>query len=324
MEEKRLHILHVEDDEAAQARLKEVVKSKGLLYDIHGVTTISGAIEFIEKNNYEIILIACRLPDGTGLDLLEKIKKSPTIFIAASGDEAMAAEAMKRGAYGYLAKNVEDLYQELFPAVVEKVLYTIQLEQEHKNDQGQISVMNAEVVRMQGEIKSLLLQDPITGLANRRLMSIVLGRSVAIAKRYGNALSFLMINIDYFKKYNDTYGFPAGDRLLVVIGKILLEEIRDSDFAARDSNEESNIDFAARYSAEEFFILLPDTNQAGANNIAERIRKTVKECVGVTLSIGVLTYNKDIKNTEEILKKVKLALYQAKLKGRDRVEVTAE
>lgn len=324
MTEKRIHILHAEHDEAAQARLKEVVKSKGLPYDIKGVTTVSEAIELIEKNNYEIILLASRLPDGTGLDLVEKIKKPPAIFIAASGDEAMAAEAMKRGAYSYLIKNADGLYPELLTAVLEKALYTLQLEQEHKKNQEQFSIMKAEIVRMQDEIKSLLLQDPITGLANRRLMGIILGRSIAITKRYGGALSFLMLNIDYFKKYNETYGFPAGDRLLVVIGKLLLEEIRDADFAGRGTSEDSSVDFAARYSAEEFFILLPDTNQAGACNIAERIRKTVKECVGVTLSIGVLTYNKDIKNTEELLNKLNTALYQAKQNGRDRVELAAQ
>lgn len=324
MEEKRIHILHVEDNEAAQATLKELVASKGLPYDISWVKTVSGAIELLKKNDYELILLASILPDGTGLDLLEKVKKLPVIFISSNGDEAMAAEAMKRGAYSYLRKNADGIYPELLTSVVEKVLYTLQLEQEHIKDQEQFSVMNAEAMKMQHEITSLLLHDPLTGFANRRLMDIILGRSVSIAKRYSNDLSFLMINIDSFKKYNDTYGYSAGDRLLVVIGKILLEEIRDSDFAGRYISENSNTDFTARYSPEEFFILLPDTNQAGACNIAERIRKTVKECVGATLSIGVLTYHKGIKNTGDLLNKLTNALYLAKQKGRDRVEVSAE
>lgn len=324
MEEKRIHILHVEDNETARATLKELVASKDLPYDIAGVRTVAGAIELLGKNDYKVVLLAGRLPDGTGLDLLEKVKKLPVIFIAADGDAAMAAEAMKRGAYSYVTKTAQGIYPGMLDSVVEKVLYTVELEQAHKKTQEQFSMLTAEAERLQSEIKSYLLEDPVTGLATKRLMGIILERSVAIAKRYGSALSFLMLNIDNFKKYNDTYGYPAGDRLLAVIGKILLEEIRDADFASQDSSIEVDADFAARYSAEEFFILLPDTNQAGACNIAERIRKTVQECVGVTISIGVLTYHKGIKDTEDVLNKLEKALYQAKQKGRDRLEVSAE
>lgn len=324
MNEKQIHLLYVEDDETAQATLKERVISRSLPYKIDGIKTVTGAIALIESNNYELILLECRLPDGTGLELLEKTKKTPAIFIASPGDEALAAEALKKGAYSYLIKNTDGIYPELLASIIEKVLYLAQLEQTHKKNQEQFSLLEAEVERMQDEIKASLLEDPLTGLATKRLMGIILGRSVAIAKRYGNALSFLMLNIDNFKKYNDTYGYPAGDRLLVVIGKILLEEIRDADFAAQDSSADADTDFAARYSAEEFFILLPDTNEAGACNIAERIRKTVKECVGVTISIGVLTYHKGIKNAEDVLNKLKQAMYQAKQKGRDRLEVSGE
>ncbi len=159
------------------------------------------------------------------------------------------------------------------------------------------------------ETRILALYDPLTRLANRRLLDIEFEKSFAKAKRYGNQLSAIMADIDYFKEYNDTHGHEAGDVVLTKIAGIFLGEIRETDLAVR-------------YGGEEFFILLPQTSPAEAGEIAERIRKSVEEGAGLTVSLGISAYRKEMKDREEIIREADDALYRAKQNGRNRVEAT--
>lgn len=166
-----------------------------------------------------------------------------------------------------------------------------------------------ENARLYEQTRLLALQDSLTGLANRRLMDIVLERSFAEAKRYGSPISAIMLDIDHFKKYNDAHGHMAGDRLLIDIAKLLLHEARDADLVVR-------------YGGEEFLILLPETELTNANEVAERVRKTVKKEKGVTVSLGVSMYRQGMKK-EDLISKVDEALYRAKKEGRNRVRINA-
>ncbi len=158
------------------------------------------------------------------------------------------------------------------------------------------------------ETRILALYDPLTRLANRRLLDIEFEKSFAKAKRYGNQLSAIMADIDYFKEYNDARGHEAGDVVLTKIAGILLAGIRETDLAVR-------------YGGEEFFILLPQTSVTEAWEIAERIRKAVEEEAGLTVSLGISAYRDEMKDREEIIKEADDALYRAKQTGRNRVEV---
>ncbi|MBI5747172.1 MAG: diguanylate cyclase [Nitrospirae bacterium] len=177
----------------------------------------------------------------------------------------------------------------------------------HIGDQIGIAV---EKVRMHETTKVLSLHDPLTGLANRRHMDIVLERQFVRTRRYGIPFSIAMLDIDYFKEYNDNYGHTAGDRLLVKIAQILLREVRE-------------MDLVVRYGGEEFLILLADTEVLKPYEVCERIRKTVEEEMKtITVSIGVASYHQGIQNEEEIISMADAALYKAKQKGRNRVELT--
>ena len=158
------------------------------------------------------------------------------------------------------------------------------------------------------ETRDLALHDPLSGLANRRLLDIEFEKSFAKAKRYGNELSAIMADIDYFKEYNDTYGHEAGDRMLAKIAGIFLGGIRETDLAVR-------------YGGEEFFILLPQTGLAEAVELAERIRKAVEAEAEITVSMGLSVFRKEMKNREEIIREADEALYRAKKNGKNRVEV---
>lgn len=159
--------------------------------------------------------------------------------------------------------------------------------------------------RLYEETKELSLHDPLTGLANRRLLDIILDRHIAAAARHDTAFSVLMMDIDRFKKYNDGRGHEAGDKLLVALANILATGVR-------------GIDLVVRYGGEEFLMLLPETDLAMAVEAAERIRKTVAERTAVTVSIGVACFTPGLAK-DDIIKIADGALYRAKKSGRNQV-----
>lgn len=152
--------------------------------------------------------------------------------------------------------------------------------------------------------------DSLTKLLNRRAMQIEINRMISESKRYNHQLSFLLIDLDFFKKINDKYGHQTGDKVLVEISKLFKREARSSDFIAR-------------YGGEEFLIGLSNTKLDDAYILAERIRNAVKKIkidnydISLTISIGC-TEIKEKDNYFEILKRVDKLLYEAKETGRDK------
>jgi len=167
-----------------------------------------------------------------------------------------------------------------------------------------IAIENA---RLFEETKALTLHDPLTGLANRRLMDIVLKRNISRAKRHKRPLSVIMLDIDRFKKYNDTYGHSRGDEVLADVAGVLTKETRD-------------IDLAVRYGGEEFLLVLSETGIMAARETAERIRRSIEAKTEVTVSLGVSAYTADSTETD-LVETADRALYKAKQNGRNRVEV---
>lgn len=166
-----------------------------------------------------------------------------------------------------------------------------------------LAINNASLYQ---KTKILALYDQLTGLPNRRYLESRLEETAATAKRYGHPLSVAMIDIDFFKKYNDTMGHAAGDKILSTVGGLLRTTIRETDFAAR-------------YGGEEFLVIMPETDRCGAGIGVERMRAIVEQKAGVTISIGVSSYRKNLP-LEQLLKEADDALYRAKVNGRNRVE----
>lgn len=200
-------------------------------------------------------------------------------------------------------KTIGVLYLYL-PADIDIIKHKITLFRSIGNQIG-IAIENS---RLYEETKALSLHEPLTGLANRRFMHIVFERSFARAKRLKRPLSIIMLDIDHFKKYNDTYGHIEGDMRLIEVANILVKETRE-------------IDLAVRYGGEEFLILLPETELSKASEVAERIRKSVMTETEVTISIGVSSFRDEMHKMDDLTNKADSALYQAKNKGRNRVEV---
>lgn len=163
--------------------------------------------------------------------------------------------------------------------------------------------------------------DALTGLNNRRQFEIRLNQEVATAKRKNKPLCCIMLDIDYFKKVNDTYGHSAGDCVLKSVAKIISSELREYDIASR-------------YGGEEFCILLPYTTINEAGFVANRLRVAVEQAdisisdddmVGdilkVTISIGVSSYDESCDIPQVLYQHADMALYEAKRRGRNKVVI---
>lgn len=165
-----------------------------------------------------------------------------------------------------------------------------------------VAISNA---RLFDETRRLALHDSLTGLPNRRYMGIVFERCIAKAKRCAAPFSVLLLDIDFFKRYNDAKGHSAGDELLRKIAFILKNELRE-------------MDVPVRFGGEEFLIILPDAGAEEAMEAAERLRKSIASSTSVTVSIGVYTCECSTISIDDIIKKVDKALYCAKDEGRNR------
>lgn len=164
------------------------------------------------------------------------------------------------------------------------------------------------------EIERLAITDSLTQIFTRRYMMERFDEELQRARTNNTAFSFLMLDVDFFKKVNDQYGHLVGDSVLRTVSKIMLENIRE-------------IDIAGRYGGEEFCIILPDTDSDGAKYVAERVRKAIESipikaydaCVRATVSIGISTFEKDGKKRSTLIDKADWALYRAKKLGRNQV-----
>ncbi|OGW16298.1 MAG: hypothetical protein A2035_00895 [Nitrospirae bacterium GWA2_42_11] len=174
--------------------------------------------------------------------------------------------------------------------------------------------MAASIQESHNELVRLSSVDGLTGLYNHREFQKRLEAEINRASRHGSTLSLLLIDIDYFKKVNDTYGHQSGDEVLHILGDFILKKIRISDFAAR-------------YGGEEFSIILPETTSSNAFIFSERLRKEInllattvlgKETINITVSIGIATFPEDSSKREWLIKAADQALYFAKQKGRNK------
>lgn len=172
-------------------------------------------------------------------------------------------------------------------------------------------------LKLRERLHHLSVRDGLTGLFNRRYLEETLRSEIRRADRKGSFTGVILLDVDFFKKFNDTYGHEAGDVVLIELGKLLVSKVREEDVVCR-------------YGGEEFVVILPDSPLEQVGKRAELIRKSVAEELkinyhgqqfNVTISVGVADYPIHGSNSDDVLNAADKALYQAKAAGRNRVVV---
>jgi diguanylate cyclase (GGDEF)-like protein len=174
-------------------------------------------------------------------------------------------------------------------------------------------------LRLQTRLRDQSIRDPLTGLYNRRYLEESLDRELQRAERQGDQVGVIMLDIDHFKRFNDTFGHQAGDELLREVGGYILAHIRGEDLACR-------------YGGEELALILPGADLAQAGMRAEALRDGLRgltvlhqrQLLGtITASLGVAVFPAHGRNADEVLRAADTSLYRAKREGRDRIALAS-
>ncbi|MBF0508126.1 MAG: PleD family two-component system response regulator [Deltaproteobacteria bacterium] len=312
-------ILIVEDS-ATQALLLQSLL-EGNNYRVAVAGNGLEALEYLDDHAPDLIISDIIMPQMDGYELCHRINMSkqlkdiPIIMVTAMSEKEKLQLAFAAGAMDFIAKPVDRT--ELFARVRSLLKLKYEMDRRKAREQELLEVTK------QLQEANLMLQrlselDGLTNIANRRCFDVYLDQEWRRATRTGSQLSMLMIDIDYFKLYNDTYGHQAGDECLRNVSKTLNHSLKRGG------------DFAARYGGEEFAIILPETDITGAVLLAQAIRAKVEELNishaksevsdRVTISIGAASIlpEKDLPNAI-LVTTADQALYQAKRSGRNQV-----
>jgi len=290
-------ILIVDDEKSNLALLNKILAPK---YTVRVARSGEEALEQIAECVPDLILLDIVMPGMSGFEVIARLKDDPTtkripvIFVTGTNEEDAEEKGLNLGAVDYIEKPVREAI------VLARVRNHMQ------------------IVHQMRVIERLGLFDPLTDIANRRSFDDHLLREWKSAIRDQSPLSLLMLDIDNFKAYNDTYGHPQGDVLLKAIARLI------KSAATRRPR-----DIGARIGGEEFVVLCPQTDHAGALDIAERLRHAAentkvlsfnRELTSTTVSIGVATViPRDAVNMIDFVKLADERLYTAKSAGRNRI-----
>jgi diguanylate cyclase (GGDEF)-like protein len=308
-------------------------ESLRFLLEVHGYnqirTAASGreALEYLAATNtpVELILTDVNMPGLNGIEVCRHVKATPhlrdipILVITAVSDEPMLERAFAAGAHDFLPKPVGPT------ALIARVRAALNLKLEldrRKAREAELVELNRRLERLNAKLKRLSVLDELTGIPNRRYFNLLLRQEWGRAARERFPLSLLMIDIDNFKAFNDLYGHPAGDACLTRVARTLYSLTRRPG------------DAVMRFGGEEFVVLLANTDLSGAYTVADSLRAAIEamhlqhvgspyECV--TVSLGAASVLPDpAKDSEMLVQAADRALYEAKAKGRNRVETEAE
>ena len=296
MEFKKPTILVVDDMTTTLLLLHDLLKDT---YEVKIAKSGTKALEILESpNDIDLILLDVEMPDINGYEVCKRIKNNetikniPIIFITGRTSQEDEEYGLNLGAIDYITKP--------FNKAIVKLRIKNYLDLKIKNDM----------------LEKLSMYDGLTNIRNRRFFDETFEKTFSEIKRDKKSLAVLMIDIDFFKPYNDNYGHGQGDETLRKVAKALEKTIKRAS------------DFVARYGGEEFVILLKDINKDGVEAVANNLLNAIRELKithefskienYVTVSIGVSYYNSSSDITKlELLLKADETLYSVKNSGRN-------
>ena len=303
-----IRVLLIEDNAGDARLMREVLaeRSEGG-FRLGWADDLAEGLQRLADDPPDLVLLDLSLPGSRGLGTLAKVLEQdggvPIIVLTGTDDEALAVEAVRRGAQDYLVKG-----QAGGTILGRAIRYAIQ----RKETQAQLAEANARLEEANNRLEELATTDDLTGVWNRRHFLDMLDRECRRTARTGAGLALVMVDVDHFKRVNDTCGHPFGDRVLQEVATVMQHEARD-------------VDQVARYGGEEFMILMPETDAPAAAVAGRRLRLRIADrpisdgsrTVRVTISVGVADLGETVDPTT-LLRHVDEALYAAKEAGRNR------
>jgi diguanylate cyclase (GGDEF)-like protein len=288
----KFNVLLVEDDPDKQQLLKVALEMAG-----YNVQTADDGVEgllAVESHQPDLIVTDVMMPNMDGYEMVRRVRANPsTRFIpviiqtAARGATDDVRRGAEVGALGYITD----------PTDLDLLLARARTLLDFKN--------------YLDSCEEAAFTDHLTGLANRRRFERQLEREVSRTRRFNRPFCLLLLDIDLFKRVNDTYGHDVGDDAIRRLGNALQAGTR-------------GIDTAARIGGEEFGVILTETDFAHGLEVAERLRASIGEMTvpvagRITVSVGLAEFNADSRDARELFTAADAALYEAKRQGRDRV-----
>lgn len=307
--DKNFPILVVDDDVVSRTVVQKYLLKAG--FEVLCAGNGKEAMSIFNQRFCPIVLTDWMMPEITGPQLCRMIRETKTesyvfiILITSRDSKTDIVSGLEAGADDYLTKPI---HQAELIARIKTGIRILNLEQSLKSAND--------------EIRLLSITDPLTGCYNRTYLGEQFPQELIRSQRYHHPLAVVLVDLDHFKKVNDTYGHQAGDLVLKNIAKCIIGQIREK------------VDWVVRYGGEEFLIILPETDCAGATTMAERVREAVSKItieivdarIRVTASFGGAAFHFAQKDgpeisMEDLVKKADEQLYISKREGRNRANV---
>lgn len=291
-------ILIVDDQEANVQLLEQMLRNAG--YKRITSTMNPHAVCALHRDNhYDLILLDLRMPGMDGFQVMEGLKEIETDgylpVLAVTAQPAHKLRALQSGAKDFVSK----------PFDMAEVLLRV-------HNMLEVRLLHQEAHSCNKMLEELALNDPLTGLANRRLLADRLAMALVHARRNKSAMAVVYMDLDGFKQINDTLGHGVGDTLLKMVAERLLETVRAEDTVARPGGDE---------------FILALWHVSGIDYVATVVSRAIEavsqpydiegQSVGITVSAGVSLYPEHGDDTETLLKSADLALYEAKAAGKN-------
>jgi len=289
MIKENIKVLVVEDNEQYSLLLRMMLKKSTFpKFEVVCVMKLQEALEHLDKEPYDVVLLDLLLPDSRGFDTFANIQdhapKVPVVVLTVLDDETLAIKAVRHGAQDYLFKTRVD-----GDILARCIRYGIERKQ------------------LTDELKDQLIRDELTNLYNRRGLSTLARQQLKIARRLGMKVHLLFADLDDMKQINDTLGHTVGDKALVDAANILKRTFRESDVIARIGGDE-------------FVVLAVETSPTAASTITERLRHTLddfnaeqKAPYELSLSLGMAHFDPESPCTvEELIDSADRVMYEQK------------
>ena len=311
----KLRILLVDDDRAVLMIMKMLLDSCG-----HTVSVARNGVEalaMVDTFMPQIIMTDWIMPEMDGIEFCRALRRNPAwrniyvFMLTAQESTDRLVEAFEAGANDYMTKPVNP---KVLGARLSAGQRVVQLQEELEHDRQLLQKFSSELAVSNQRFQQLALTDELTELPNRRFANEHLDRQWALAQRNASPLSCMMVDIDYFKQVNDTYGHKVGDDVLKQVAKALHLSVRKQDVVCR-------------LGGEEFLVICPDFQPSAFFRYAERLRENVaalsfNDISGkkfkLTVSIGAAGKSPAVTSAEMLLQLADKRLYMAKESGRNR------